>query len=76
MKHTYQVTGMSCNGCKSHVEKALSGVEHVTSVHVDLEKAEAVVDMNEEVPFSKLKDALSDSHYTILDGTTQAVKKN
>ncbi|GAA4307371.1 heavy metal translocating P-type ATPase [Pontixanthobacter gangjinensis] len=59
MKHTYEITGMSCNGCRSHVEETLSKVEGVTGVSVDLEKAEAVVEMKKHVPLHELENALA-----------------
>ena len=65
MKHTYKIEGMSCNGCKSHVEKALSAVEGVESVKVDLEKGEAEIEMGKHTPLEKFQDALKDSHYEI-----------
>ena len=34
--HTYTVHGMNCNHCKTNVEKAVSGVQGVESVTVDL----------------------------------------
>ncbi len=58
MKHTYQISGMTCNGCKSHVEKTLKEVEGISNVSVDLEKKEAVVYMDEHVPLEKLKEAM------------------
>lgn len=42
MNHTYQIQGMTCNGCKTHVEETLSKVDGVSRVSVDLQKAEAV----------------------------------
>ncbi len=41
--YTYHVQGMSCNGCRHHVEAALSQVAGVASVRVDLENEEAIV---------------------------------
>lgn len=38
-----KVQGMTCNHCKMHVEKALSGVSGVEKASVDLDKGEAVV---------------------------------
>ncbi len=58
MKNTYKITGMTCNGCRDHVEKTLSEVEGVSSVTVDLEKGEAQVDMESHVPLNKLEEAL------------------
>ena len=39
-----KVKGMSCNHCVMAVTKALSGIEGVQHVKVDLEKAEATFD--------------------------------
>ena len=49
MKHTYKIKGMTCNGCRSHVEKILSKVEGVTKASVDLEKAEATIEMDAHI---------------------------
>ncbi|HIC32113.1 MAG TPA: heavy metal transporter [Flavobacteriaceae bacterium] len=72
MKHTYTVTGMTCNGCKASVEKALQSLEHVTDVSVDLENAEATVTMSQHISTDQLQDALS-SKYKIEENNT---KKN
>lgn len=61
MKHTYQIQGMSCNGCRTHVEKALKTVEGVTAVSVDLNNAEAVIEMSLHIPLEKLQEALKNS---------------
>ncbi|HET8855432.1 MAG TPA: heavy metal translocating P-type ATPase [Salinimicrobium sp.] len=58
MKHTYSISGMSCNGCRSHVEKALREVEGVSNVEVSLEKRLAVVEMERHIPISRFQDAL------------------
>ena len=65
MKHTYKIKGMTCNGCRSHVEKALAEIEGVTNVSVDLEKAEAEIEMEKHIPLKKLQQALADSSYSI-----------
>lgn len=65
MKHTYSVHGMTCNGCRSHVEKALSVVEGVDKVTVDLEKGEAEIEMEKHIPLEKFQDALKGSSYEI-----------
>ena len=44
MKHTYHIHGMTCNGCRNHVEQTLSKIEGVTNASVDLEKAEATIE--------------------------------
>ncbi len=58
MKHTYQISGMTCNGCKSHVEKTLNEVEGISDVSVDLANKEAVVQMESHIPIETLKEAL------------------
>ena len=35
-KETYDVTGMSCSACSSHVEKAVSKLEGIDKVTVNL----------------------------------------
>ena len=59
MKHSYHIHGMTCNGCRNHVEQSLSKVEGVTAVTVDLEKAEATIEMDAHIPIEKFKDALT-----------------
>ena len=58
MKHTYHIHGMTCNGCRSHVEKTLSKVEGVTNTSVDLEKEEAVIEMKSHILISTFQEAL------------------
>src|SRR6056297_1343613 len=58
MKHTYHIHGMSCNGCRNNVEGTLSKVDGVTGVEVNLEKAEAVIEMEEHIPIKKFEEAL------------------
>jgi len=57
MIHTYSIHGMTCNGCRSHVEKILSEIEGVNSAAVDLEKAEASIEMDGHIPIEKFQEA-------------------
>jgi cation transport ATPase len=59
MKHTYTVTGMTCNGCKTSVENKLSGLEGITDVTVNLEKAEAQIEMSKHISVETLQNAIS-----------------
>ncbi len=59
MEHTYQVSGMTCNGCRSHVEKTLSNVEGIEEVSVDLASGKAVLKMESHVPLQKMQEALA-----------------
>ena len=58
MSHKYQISGMTCNGCRSHVEEALSKVDGVTKVEVDVEKAEAIITMDQNLPLEKFQEVL------------------
>ncbi|QBA64532.1 heavy metal translocating P-type ATPase [Muriicola soli] len=70
MKHTFHVQGMTCNGCRKHVEEILSEVEGVDKANVDLEKATATLEMVAYVPFEKLQHALEE------DGGRYSIHKN
>jgi len=65
MKHSYHVSGMSCNGCKSHVESSLSKVPGVVSVEVDLAESKATIEMEEHIGIDAFKAALEGSTYAI-----------
>jgi len=70
MKNTYYIQGMTCNGCRSHVEKTLSEVGGVLSAAVDLKKAEATIEMESHIPIEKFQDALK------KDGGSYSIHKN
>ena len=59
MKHTYHIHGMTCNGCRGHVEETLSKVGGISRVSVSLEKAEAVIEMESHIPLAKFQEALN-----------------
>lgn len=58
MKHTYQVTGMTCTGCQAKVQQLLSAVPDVTRVDIDLQKGEAAITMDKHVNTATLQAAL------------------
>ncbi|MFD2516921.1 heavy metal translocating P-type ATPase [Salinimicrobium flavum] len=58
MEHRYQISGMTCNGCRSHVEETLQKVNGVKNASVDLEKSEAVIGMEKHIPIGVFEDAL------------------
>ncbi|WP_339666640.1 heavy metal translocating P-type ATPase [Maribacter arcticus] len=58
MKHTYHIHGMTCNGCRSHVEQTLSEVDGVKNASVDLEKAEATIEMQSHIALETFQKAL------------------
>ena len=58
MKHTYHIHGMTCNGCRSHVEETLSKIEGVSKATVDLDKAEGTIEMESHIPIETFQEAL------------------
>jgi heavy metal translocating P-type ATPase len=59
MVHKYSISGMTCNGCRSHVEKVLIEVPGVKNASVDLEKAEAEVEMERHIKTEEFQQALA-----------------
>lgn len=66
MKHIYNISGMTCGGCKTSVEKYLSEVKGVNSVSIDLDKGEAEVDMNTHISTKTLQNSLPEK-YTMTE---------
>jgi cation transport ATPase len=60
MKHTYQVTGMTCAGCQYKVQHLLAQVNHVKQAEVNLEKGEVTVEMDKYIDTAALQSALAD----------------
>jgi Cu2+-exporting ATPase len=58
MKHTYHIHGMTCSGCRNHVEGILSKVEGVSKATVDLAKAEATIEMDKHISLEVFQKAL------------------
>lgn len=67
MTHTYSIAGMTCNGCRAHVEKILSNVDGVSSATVDLEKKEATITMENHIAIETFQQALKN------DGDTYSI---
>ncbi len=67
MKHKYSIDGMTCLGCQSSVEDALSEIKEVIKVSTDLKESEVTIEMSRHVPLQKLQQTLTDFglHYTI-----------
>jgi len=62
MTHTYHISGMTCQHCKASVEERLEGLEDIRSAKVNLEKGEAIVDMQRHVGVERLQQTLSDKY--------------
>ncbi len=60
MRHTYIVSGMTCDGCSAKVSFLLKKVPGVTDVDIDLENGTADVSMETHIPTPTLREALKD----------------
>lgn len=64
MKHTYKIFGMTCDGCRTNVEKALNSVDGVVNATVNLENEEAIIEMKKHIPIETFQKEISNK-YTI-----------
>lgn len=65
MIHSYNITGMSCNGCRTSVETALNTINGIEAT-VSLNPPIANVTMEEHVPTEQLQEVLTKAgNYTI-----------
>lgn len=58
MKHTYHIHKMTCKGCRDHVAQTLSKVRGVANASVDLEKAQATIEMKSHIPIETFQKAM------------------
>ena len=65
MKHTYKIIGMSCDGCRTKVERTLNAIKGVTRANVSLPDS-AVVEMEAHIATQTMQEALTKvGNYTI-----------
>ncbi|MFV8368363.1 heavy metal translocating P-type ATPase [Flavobacterium sp. LB2R40] len=65
MKHTYSIIGMSCDGCRSKVEKTLNAIDGIQAT-VTLDLSMATITMDKHIPTAQLQEALTAAgNYTI-----------
>ena len=58
MTHTYKIQGMTCYGCRNHVENVLSKIDGGTEVNVDLVRTEAEISMVNHIPLETFQEEL------------------
>jgi Cu+-exporting ATPase len=76
MIHTYKITGMSCDGCRTKVEKTLNTVEGISAV-VTLDPPIATITMEKHIPIEQLQTALTAAgNYTIEMSDNQKITDN
>jgi copper chaperone CopZ len=67
MKHTYTVTGMTCNGCVASVKSKLLMHPDVLSAEVTLDPQQAVIEMSKHIGTAELQNAIGNPKYTISE---------
>ena len=58
MTHTYNITGMTCDGCRSKVEKTLNALDGIEA-KVSLNPPIATITMDKHIPTTQLQEALT-----------------
>jgi copper chaperone len=61
-----KVKGMSCQHCVMSVTKALSQLDGVKNVQVDLAKGEVRFDNTKEIASNRIQKAISDAGYQVV----------
>lgn len=71
MIHTYNITGMTCDGCRTKVEKTLNAIDGVEA-KVSLKPPIATITMEKHIPTTQLQEALTAiGKYTIEMSSTK-----
>jgi copper ion binding protein len=65
MKKKILVEGMSCGHCVKHVKEALSELNGVTNVEVDLAAKTAVLEASADVADADIRFAIDDAGYEV-----------
>lgn len=69
MKKIVKVEGMHCQHCQATVEKALSGLQGVSSAKVDLEKKTATVSLESDISDDVLMQTVNDAGFQAISVT-------
>lgn len=66
MEKTLKIEGMMCMHCQKHVTEALSKMDGVTEVNVDLEAKTAVVKAGRDIPEAEFKAVIEEAGYELV----------
>lgn len=67
MKKKILIEGMSCGHCVNHVKEALTELNGVTSVDVNLDGKYAILDAKNDVKDEEIKFAIDDAGYEVVE---------
>ncbi|CAL2104129.1 Copper-exporting P-type ATPase [Tenacibaculum sp. 190130A14a] len=74
MKHTYKITGMTCNGCRTKVEKTLNSIEGIINAQVSLPDS-ATIEMEQHVTTETMQEVLAEAGNYTIEMTHHTPKK-
>lgn len=66
MATTLKVKGMSCQHCVMSVKKALSQLEGIQNIEVDLQRGEVRFDDTKGVVLSRIEKAIEEAGYEVI----------
>ena len=66
MKTTLKIEGMMCQHCQKHVQEALSAMNGVTAVSVDLDGGKADVEASRDIPTEEFAKVIADAGYKLI----------
>jgi len=67
MQTKLKVEGMSCSHCEKTVKKAVSAIDGVSDVAVDLKNKTVTVSHDENVTFDMMKNEIEEQGYDVID---------
>ena len=66
MKTTLKIEGMMCQHCQKHVQEALSAMNGVTAVSVDLDGGKADVEATRDISTEEFAKVIADAGYKLV----------
>ena len=66
METTLNIQGMMCAHCQKHVTEALSAMQGVCEVHVDLEQGTANVKADRDIPRAEFQKVIEEAGYELV----------
>lgn len=66
MQTTIKLSGLTCPACKKLIEKRLSTISGIDRVDVRVDLGEAVIDSDQVIQLSEIKEVLKDTPYQII----------
>ena len=67
VKQIIKIEGMKCQHCACHAEEALKNIEGIKSVHVNLERKEAVIKSKSGIDEERIKKAIEEVGYKVKE---------